>query len=80
MSDTALVFRTGFYRTVIPLGCCTLCYSQTQSEADFPYDGHLQGEYATMGPDLGRRGDRNAAGTGGSAGRCHEESLIQNIG
>ncbi|RAP75300.1 hypothetical protein [Paenibacillus montanisoli] len=28
--DAAVLFQTGFYRVILPLGCCKTCYTQTQ--------------------------------------------------
>ncbi len=48
VSDTKYIFRTGYYRTSVPLGCCVTCYNQGEKETKYQYLGHLQKGYATM--------------------------------
>lgn len=48
VSDTMVIFRTGYYRTIVPLGYCKNCYKQGEKETRFQYMEHMQKGYDTM--------------------------------
>lgn len=48
-SGTMVVFRTGYYRSTIPLGCCEHCHCQGEKENNYQYMGHLRHGCVKMG-------------------------------
>ncbi|GAB6988100.1 hypothetical protein JCM16418A_01500 [Paenibacillus pini] len=47
--DTQYIFRTGFYRTFIPLGYCQNCCNDTKKGLKSHNMGHPDNSYATIG-------------------------------
>ncbi|BFH65021.1 hypothetical protein PAJ34TS1_56130 [Paenibacillus azoreducens] len=48
VSDTMVIFRTGYYRTTVPLGYCEDCHNQGEEERRYQYMELLKNGYATM--------------------------------
>ncbi|WP_307214777.1 hypothetical protein [Paenibacillus tundrae] len=42
------VFRTGFYRSEMPLGCCGTCQVQTKRQENAQFTGQYTKDYDTL--------------------------------